>query len=234
MIIIYIAGMYRILYFSVVIAILSLVKKANGAVDYIYDDGDRPDFNIGVGGAGGDLLVLNRFVSDPGGNGIETVSINWTGIATNFPATIVIYDDPNNDGDLSDLVLLTELSVVTANRGNNSRNFTDYALPQTIVAGDFYVGAYVQNMSDGDRPFGYDSTTPALNTSYFFENTTGADLLLANPGANANLQGWTENFVTAGNFQIRANGVPALPLVPEPSTALLAGLGLLLIGRRRR
>jgi hypothetical protein len=226
--------MFRIMYFSVVIVILSIAKKANGAVDYIHDDGGRPDFNVGVGGAGGDLLVLNRFVSDPGGNGIETVSVNWTSIASNFPATIVIYDDPNNDGDLSDLVLLTEITVVTANRGNNSRNFTDYALPQTIVSGDFYVGAYIQNMGAADSPWGYDTTTPALNTSYFFENTTAADLLLANPGANATLQGWTESLAPAGNFQIRANGVSALPLIPEPSTALLAGFSLLLIGRRRR
>jgi len=210
--------------------------KANGAVDYIHDDG-RPNQNVGVGGSGGDLLVLNRFVSQPDGNGIEEVSINWTGIASSFPATIVVYEDPNDDGDLSDLILLTELSVVTANTGTNgvnSRTFTSYGIPNTLVSGDFYVGAYVQNMGGTDYPFGYDTDSPAANTSYFFENTTAADMFLGDPNGTSNLQGWTENFISAGNFMIRANGAVALPPVPEPSTSLLAAMGFVLLRRRRR
>lgn len=226
--------MKRILHISIILAALALAMKASAAVDYIHDDG-IPNVNVGVGGGGGDMIVLNRFAAQAGGEGIEQISVNWTGIASNYPATVLVYQDPNSDGDLSDLILLTEMNVLTQSTGTtgiNSRTFATYIIPQTYVSGDFYIGAYVQNMSGADHPFSYDTDTPASNTSYFFENTSAADMFLGNPGASSTLQGWTENFVTPGNFMIRANGVGALPPVPEPSTVLLATMGLLLFRRR--
>ena len=205
--------------------------SADGAVNYIADDGAN-NVNVGVGGSGGDLLVLNRFTVQPTGDGIVEIQVNWTGIASNFPAKVAVYDDPNDDGDLSDLVLLHESDVQTNSVGGNT--YASYIIPNTFVSGDFYVGAYVENMAGNVFPFGYDTTDPDLpNTSYFFERTGAGDLSLSDPNGTATLQGWGENFIVAGNFMIRAVGDVGTPPVPEPGPVSLLVFGTVLMLRRR-
>lgn len=216
------------------IAAFNAPSSALAAVSYLVDDGTITH-SVGVGAPGGDLIALNRFTTQVGGEDITNIQINWTGIANGTNATLVIYDDPNDDGNPNDLVLLNQVNVTTSGGGGFNNSFTDHLFPNTSVTGEFYVGALVSGMAATDFPFGYDATNPDFpGVSFFFENTTAGDLDVSNPNGTSTLSGFSENFITSGNFMIRATGIEGA-LLPEPSSALLLLLsGIFWIGSRRR
>jgi hypothetical protein len=221
---------------SCVVAVVAGPSPAHAAVSYLMDDGSITH-SIGVGASGGDLMVLNRFDTHIGGEDITNIQINWTGIADGTAATLVIYDDPNDDGNPDDLVLLNQTAVTTAGGAGFNNSFTDHIFPNTSVMGQFYVGALVTGTSGSDYPFGYDASNPDFSgVSLFFENSSPGNLDPANPNGTSSLSGFSENFITAGNFMIRATGSPGPPpsLAPEPSTALLILVGVALHATHRR
>ena len=127
-----------------------LPARAAAVVNYVIDDGGI-NAAVGVGFPGGDLMALNRFAVQPDGGSIESVQINWALIPNGTPAKILVFNDPNNDGDTSDLVLLEQIDVTTAGGGFNN-NYTDYVFPTTPVNGEFYVGAMISGMSFWSLP----------------------------------------------------------------------------------
>lgn len=214
----------------------SLTERADAVVNYVIDDGSI-NTAVGVGGPGGDLIAINRFAVQAGGGEITNIQINWALIANNSNAKLLIFNDPTDDGDPIDLVLLNQLDVTTQDGGGFNNTYTDYVFPTTPVSGEFYVGVQVSGMSGADRPYGYDTNDPDfLGTSYFFENTTAGALDPANPNGTSTLKGFVENFITNGNFMIRATGdLPSPTGVPEPSATILLLAGSLgLLARRRR
>jgi hypothetical protein len=94
-----------------------------------------------------DMLWMNQFTVAPGGQRITHVGLPWTLFTTpGLPYTVLIYDDPNNDGDPADAALLTSAGPFftpdpVAGLGVA---FTIVQVPTTLVGdiGDsFFVGA---------------------------------------------------------------------------------------------
>jgi len=112
---------------------------------YIHDDG-HAEFSIGTGGSSADICWLQYF--DPVG-GVErithisaTFGIDWSPghIPPGTYAHVYLWDDPNNDGDPSDAVLLGQGGGYVRNPDTNI--FTHYPLDEggVTVYSRFFVG----------------------------------------------------------------------------------------------
>lgn len=144
-----------------------------------------------------------------------------TSIANGTALTFCLWSDPNGDGNPSDGLLLISGNGVSA--AENTNTFVNYlfASPVTVSTANFFVG-YMMTTGAGQAPLGYDSDTSLANTAYAF---FGSDInTLATNGAPLDL-----NTVSPGTAMIRA-----LVTVPEPSAAILFGVGVLIAAVRRR
>lgn len=117
----------------------------SSACNYGVDDGST-EISIGLG-ASGTLTWLNALETQPGCEQISEIWIVWGApgavpLPTNgSPATIYLWDDPTNDGDPTDAVLLVEQAVTVENAGSGAE--ARYTIPVTSVSGTFFVGASI-------------------------------------------------------------------------------------------
>jgi len=77
--------------------------------------------------------------------GIFGVEVAWggvggAGVAAASPAEIVLLDDPNDDGDPSDCVVVEVVAVTTANENTSVLNTYLFATPH-VMTGYFFIGA---------------------------------------------------------------------------------------------
>jgi hypothetical protein len=209
---------------------------------YQLDDGSVSANGFGLGLFGPIQSVwLNGFQAQAGMEVINSVSIMFgaapvgDGLPANgTPLTVVLYTDPNNDGDAIDGVLQRQVAgtVQSADTGT----FVDFAIPSiTLTPGAwFYVGMAI-------------AAPP--NSNVFGPNIDSEDLNDPSIGGPSFLYGWysgtpdiTDLSTSLGStqpvrtidFMIRATGVEDTA-VPEPGSGLLLGVGFcLLAGLLRR
>lgn len=130
---------------------------------YAYDDGMS---NNAYGGFDQDICALHMFVAVGGADTITSISAAFcvTGspsscLAEGTPITLVIWDDPNDDGNPLDAVLLVAANDVILNPGTDILN--EYQMPPTVVTGTFFVGYYLSTQV-GQHPCSLDGN-PASN-----------------------------------------------------------------------
>ena len=212
----------------------SAAAPINASVIYKLDDGVG-EVSIGVGGIT-DMVWLNAFTTQPGGESITQVSAafgrdsgNPSGLMGGEAVTFVVWDDPNNDGDPSDAIVLTT-------QAHNIVNFDDGVtfdvvslLTPVTVSGGFFVGVQAPPLVGALFPAAQDISTLINGTSWVAASPGGTNL---NNLSGADLFGTIEGFGLPGAWMVRAEGNS----VPEPTTLLLMGLGLAGLGfaRRRR
>ena len=120
------------------------------AEDYQYDTGE---FSGALGvGAGGSIGWLQSFAARNGADTLREVHVAFgtgplgaPGLPQNGdPATIAVWDDPDNDGDPSNAVLLHAQTEPIANAGLETLNVFPLSTP-VAVSGTFFVGAVVEH-----------------------------------------------------------------------------------------
>ena len=89
---------------------------------------------------------LNCFDVIPSGDEITSVDVAWGQMSNGGPSKVLVYEDPNDDGDPTDAVLLTQVATTVANAGTNS--FTTVSIPPTNRAWK------VLHCRRGAKPFG--------------------------------------------------------------------------------
>ncbi len=202
-------------------------SNAQASVLYKVDDG-QSNLSVGVTGGSGryDLFWLNSFTVQPQGEVINSISLTWgtpvyaglTGMFPGMATEVLLYSDPNNDGNPNDAVLLTSATTAVANP--NTDIFTKVAIAPTKVTGNFFIAALMRNLNIGTTyPASLDTTSPVNNRSWI--GFTGGNSFNVN-----NLSGLfrTESVGLPGNFMLRAEGEGVS--VPEPASVV----GLLAFG----
>jgi len=191
---------------------------------YLIDDGTQ-DNSIGITGDA-DIMWLNYFTAIAGCELINTVYVMWGEMSDGGPCRIILYEDPDDDGNPDDAVYLTETLTMVQNANTNI--FTTVNIIPTTVSGGFFVAALCQNVALGNYPAPLDELLSQTN-SWAVANYPGlfdTYNLINNPLPPylIDLLGFP------GNWCLRAEGTEAGPTaVPVSNWALILGIGLILI-----
>ena len=186
---------------------------STGTFAYTIDDRNS-ETGIGRDEAGigslnfGDLMWLNQFTVFPEANVIKAISLAWgTPVRPAFtisgkPIIVALYQDPNDDGDPSDAVLLATASAQVTNP--NTDQFVTVPIAPTTVSGSFFVGALFPNLPFLTSPWvaPLDTTEPMENRSWF-TTAAGGSFNIDNLSANGTLT-LTEDAGFSGNWLLRA------------------------------
>jgi hypothetical protein len=153
---------------------------------------------------------------------INEISVLWNPISARVSPTVVLYSDPNGDGNPMDMVPLriTPIYIPPSVVVLNNTTHQVYSITPTIVTGSFFVGAFLSDREFSFDPvIGVDTSHPLSNQSWIFENTTLGGLNLSSPQTTSTTIAPLNQYL-AGNHMIRARYTP----VPEPSAFFLAGM----------
>lgn len=157
---------------TILMAILTTTVAAQ-QVDYVLDTGVGT-FNIGPAGFDANVTWLNVFETVPGGELITEISVSYGDIADNSgnlgsdAVTLAILNDPTNDHDPSDAVVLSTTEATWVDTGFGE--FVTYPIEPTVVEGVFFV-AVVMDVLEGANPASADPNSPSAGSlSWLFYN----------------------------------------------------------------
>jgi len=177
------------------VALAAAAAAAQGQCpDYRLDDGSG---TLAVGPAGFDAQVtwMNAFEARDGCVWIDEVLVSFSGsLPAGTPITLVIYDDPTDDGDPTDAVPLSLAS--RQSEATSVDELARYAIRPTPVTGGFFVAcsAYVPDRQTVAR---LDTDSPGLSSWLLF-----SDDLPLDPGAAPFIQRMDEGI--RGAWMVRA------------------------------
>ena len=200
--------------------------------NYLWDDGTCENglgFQTGTTSQTYQIGWINGYDAISGSDTIVNVLTTFgnpnttTQTLTNgMPANVAVWEDPNDDGNPNDAVLLTQSAVLTANVYSNT--FNSYPVTPVQVQGRFFVGCWmtIQTSTNpptpgvGMFPAPMDNLTFApLESFYVGGNPINVVNLTANPNPVTDL---TTFFM--GHFMVRGEG-----LATAPTTYCTAKLG---------
>ncbi len=140
-------------------------------------------------------------------------------IPNGTPLTVAVWDDPNDDGDPTDAVLLHSQAEVVANTDTDILNAYTIS-PPVPVTGVAFVGI-VMNTPAGTYPAPLDETLGSVyGDQFFFCFDDGAPLDLNNLGAAANPPEDTTSFLGyPAGFLLRASGTEVPDMLGTPFCA---------------
>jgi hypothetical protein len=133
---------------------------ARGQV-YLHDDGSSENA-LSLNAEGG-LCWLQRYEAAGGADTIVSVSTSFGSAVhgccsppAGTPITVCVWEDPNDDGDPVDAVLLSSAPGLLEHPNTNV--LTEYPVPPAQVSGTFFVGCYLE-VEPGDHvaPSDYDA-----------------------------------------------------------------------------
>ncbi|WP_299485874.1 choice-of-anchor Q domain-containing protein [Acaryochloris sp. IP29b_bin.137] len=174
--------------------------------NYSVDDGNSETSLLGNSSLGPrDVLWFNQFNAAPGADTITGISLAWG--SPNQPAftidgdpiVVALYEDPNDDGNPDDAVLLTTANAQVVNP--NTDQFATISIDPTVVSDSFFVGALLPNQPSTfgrSGPASVDTNSPQENRSFVATADNGA-FNLSNLAANSEIQP-----LTGGNWLLRA------------------------------
>ncbi len=193
------------------IGVLALAAGATASsIEYGYDDGVM---NTAVGPPSSfpsdpEMLWGNYFYAEEGGEVITEVSFALgPNFAEDREVGIAIMDDPDDDEDPGNAVLLTQTEVVPEHLGGSEFNHVE--VEPTEVEGGFFVAIYAWAEAGIDRPAAQDWTGPD-GYSWLLYNPVEQGVDFDDLAGNAFFER-LDNVAGAfpGVWMIRATGVPA-------------------------
>ena len=209
-----------------------LVSHAGATVFYAHDDGSAEDVISGGEGDGpAALWWVQGFTTQSGGEVISSLNIMFgrrdegfqqtIGAVNGEPVKVLLYEDPTDDLDPSDAVLL--ISVNGTVRNANTDTFVSFPIEPTRVRDDFFVGAVMDvtgsndlGLLGGGFPAALDQNPRSARASWVAENTVPGERIDPRDVANTSTLGpvLIDDVGFLGNWMIRATGKPIPPPIP--------------------
>jgi hypothetical protein len=178
----------------------------------VYDDGIS-DNSVGLT-AGGDLVWLHKQGAIGQSNVVSairaaygTAAFPGSAPAAGTPVTIAIWDDPNDDGNPNDLVLLATAASTVQNGDTDILNMTNLA-PPVAVNGVYFIGVAITHLP-GEFPASEDQNTASLGRAFVAGGGPGT-VNLANLSAAGLPPTDTDLIGLPGVWLLRADCGPAL------------------------
>ncbi|MCE2883142.1 MAG: hypothetical protein LW636_12420, partial [Planctomycetaceae bacterium] len=181
-------------------------------VEYFRDDGTR-EGNYGAGGVV-DILWLNQYNAEQGGETISRISVVLGNAFAGVPYRVALWNDPNGDGEPSDAQVIATADAVAAN--GNTSIFNDIDIAPTYIgpAGtSFFAGVIFRDTFGNQFPLGVDTNSNPNQRTW----VSIGDPIDPNNLSNAAIYGYLINdngLVRAYGFNgtlpddCNANGVP--------------------------
>ena len=142
------------------------------------DDGTSED-SVGIDAAGFGVLWMNKFGSAGESNVITTVSATYGNSAfpgfcppNGTPTLAGIWNDPTNDGDPSDAVLLATAPSTVQNGDLDIFNDITFS-PPVVTSGVYFVGVGLVEPPSGHFPASLDESQASGGRSWVVGNNTG-------------------------------------------------------------
>lgn len=213
------------------VAVVPLAVPSQASVVYSVDDGAA---EYGVRSQVGDMVWLNAFTVAPGGERITEISVMFgtpsgSGLVGGETVTIVLWNDPNDDGNPSDAVVLASQSHTIVNFDIANEFDVVTLVTPTVVSGVFFVGVYAN--LPGIYVAGQDGDAPIGSASWLAVSGSGGSIDLGDLGAADFLLSAADlvNKGLGGNWMIRATGTSITP-PPDIAVAEPGAFALLLVG----
>lgn len=212
-------------------AILLLGVPLCADIVYQIDDGSS-ESTIGID-PGEDLIWINTFTLQPGGEFITSISATFgrpgLGQALNgLSIRAILYQDLNGESP-EDGILLQQVSGSVVNANTDTLN--EFTLSPTLLNGNFAIAILFRNTTNETKFIAsIDRTVPSLANRSFVGFAAGIDEF--NLGSIPSGQfGTLESFGIVGNFVLRGNATA----IPEPSsTGVVMLVGVATVFYRKR
>jgi hypothetical protein len=142
------------------------------------------------------------------------------------PSRLFIYEDPDDDGNPDDAVLLVETTTTVVNA--NLSLFSSVSITPTQVSGGFFIAALCQNHLPGEFPAPLDQTA-SMGKSW---------IVAASPAGSFNVNMLTNNVIPPGiidgfgfpgNWMLRAAGGGSQTQVPLSDWMIFIGFSLIVV-----
>ena len=185
---------------------ISFFRRLNGASppctpnqidDSSYDVGIRSNLDPS------DIIWLNQFTVEPGREEVVAIDLAWGIVAVGTPTTVVLWADPDQDGNPDDAVPILMVGPIAAENPQTNW-FTSIPVPRTYVgeAGDvFFVGAYLRHLR-AEYPAALDASSPSMQRSWVVFGDNIEDLA-ANPFPSTLI----DNYGYPGNWLVRCRSL---------------------------
>ena len=224
-------------FLPLVALVLALASPVSASFVYQSDDG-RGNTNTGPSFDDTDFLWGNYYTARPDFGRITQVQVAYGRVDAGRPVSVLVYDDPDDDGDPRNAALVAVAEGTTAQPNANNAGSLDAFVSYDIAAeveGGFLVAAHLSDVDGrfnsatgrpGDAPARRDRDT-ATGAGWLFFGPLGTGPLdlsaypvAVNVGSPAVFGG------LAGDNLVRAVAVP------EPSSAVLVLFALAALTRR--
>lgn len=159
------------LFFSSLLATCALPSRASAQNTYALDDG-VPNSGLSYG-LPTDYCWFQSFQTVGAADTITTVRILWAPgmIPAGTPVRLCVWEDPNDDGDPADAILVGQQTSVVPNVVGLA--YTSYPISPSLVHGSFFVGAVLTT----DGSFGtialLDYDSPYTHKAWFATDAPG-------------------------------------------------------------
>jgi len=157
----------------------------------------------GASFGGGDMVWLTHHLQNPANGPILGVTLQWYYFPADFHTTVLLYDDPNEDGDPSDAVLLSSATVMCdmppggyCSQENENGTVTVLFDNPVEPGASFFIGAAATYYSS-HSPAALDTTSP---------DTGGDNWIALDAAGNADLENLAGNLVLAPISELGLDG----------------------------
>lgn len=160
----------QIIQASLAVAVLGASASASNV--YALDDG-VPNSGLSYG-IPTDYCWFQSFTTVGSTDAIMNVQLMLQpgGLVTGSPITVCVWEDPNDDGDPSDAILVAQQAGVVPNL--TTYVFTTFALPNPgVVHNGFFIGAFITTDGNDGTISLLDYNTPLTGRAYFATDAPG-------------------------------------------------------------